>query len=47
MAKKRTDKTMTNFVGSRPTVAESVFSHTSGKSPINSQQSEGIIAWKS
>ena len=43
-AKKRTDKTMTNFVGSRPTVAKSVFSHTSGKSPKNSQQREGIIA---
>ena len=42
--KKRTDKTMTNFVGSWPTVTESVFSHTSGKSPKDSQQSEGIIA---
>lgn len=30
-AKKRTYKTMTNFVGSWPTVTESVFSHTSGK----------------
>lgn len=43
-AKKRTDKTMTNFVGSWPTVTESVFSYTSGKSPKDSQQSEGIIA---
>ena len=43
-AKKRTYKTMTNFVGSWPTVTESVFSHTSGKSPKDSQQSEGIIA---
>lgn len=41
---KRTDKTMTNFVGSWPTVTESVFSYTSGKSPKDSQQSEGIIA---
>lgn len=35
---------MTNFVGSWLAVTESVFSHTSGKSPKNSQQSEGIIA---